>query len=53
MNLAASGELPSSFVFEHVGFTPLSDITNYKGLLEFCEGGSDNNAISLDILLEN
>lgn len=34
-NLAASGELPSSSAYEHVGVTPLSDITNDKGLLEF------------------
>lgn len=52
MNLAACAELPSSFTFEQVGITPLSDITPDKGLLDFGEGDSDNNATSLDTLLE-
>ena len=52
LNLAAEGELPSYFDFEQVGVTPLSDITPDKGLSEFGDGGSDNNAIFLDAILD-
>ena len=45
------GELPSSSTFEYVGVTSLRDIMADKWLLEVGEGGSDNNAISLDVLL--